>query len=140
MIVNLFLAKVLWRVPNYIMDYFHQRICCGILLGYIKLSKINGNRHFTKNEFIQNFFSKWDQIRSLLRIWPHLLKKSLMENFEGIWNRNIGKKWVNETRPNLITFSPLSASVALIKKPVKWFAQQISWLVSIWRQHSHLML
>ena len=30
--------------------------------------------------FIQDFFSKCDQIRSLLRIWSHLLKKSLMEN------------------------------------------------------------
>ena len=30
---------------------------------------------------IKDFFSKCDQIRSLLRIWSHLLKKSLMENF-----------------------------------------------------------
>ena len=30
---------------------------------------------------IKDFFSKCDQIRSLLRIWPHLLNKSLMENF-----------------------------------------------------------
>ena len=30
---------------------------------------------------IKNFFSKYDQIRSFLRIWSHLLKKSLMENF-----------------------------------------------------------
>ena len=30
---------------------------------------------------IKNFFSKCDQIRSFLRIWSHLLKKSLMENF-----------------------------------------------------------
>ena len=31
--------------------------------------------------FIMDFFSKCDQIRSFLRIWSHLLKKSLMENF-----------------------------------------------------------
>ena len=31
--------------------------------------------------FIEDFFSKCDQIRSFLRIWSHLLKKSLMENF-----------------------------------------------------------
>ena len=31
--------------------------------------------------FIDEFFSKSDQIRSFLRIWSHLLKKSLMENF-----------------------------------------------------------
>ena len=30
---------------------------------------------------IKDFFSKCDQIRSFLRIWPHLLYKSLMENF-----------------------------------------------------------
>ena len=30
---------------------------------------------------IQDFFSKCDQIRRKLRIWSHLLKKSLMENF-----------------------------------------------------------
>ena len=30
---------------------------------------------------IKDFFSKCDQILSLLRIWSHLLKKSLMENF-----------------------------------------------------------
>ena len=30
---------------------------------------------------IKDLFSKCDQIRSFLRIWPHLLKKSLMENF-----------------------------------------------------------
>ena len=30
---------------------------------------------------IKDFFSKCDKIRSLLRIWSHLLKKSLMKNF-----------------------------------------------------------
>ena len=30
---------------------------------------------------IKNFFSKCDQIRGFLRIWSHLLKKYLMENF-----------------------------------------------------------
>ena len=29
---------------------------------------------------IKDFFSKCGQIRSILRIWSHLLKKSLMEN------------------------------------------------------------
>ena len=31
--------------------------------------------------YIKDFFSKCNQIRSFLRIWLHLLKKSLMENF-----------------------------------------------------------
>ena len=30
---------------------------------------------------IEDFFSKCDQIHSLLWIWSHLLKKSLIENF-----------------------------------------------------------
>ena len=30
---------------------------------------------------IKDFFRKCDQIRRKLRIWSHLLKKSLMENF-----------------------------------------------------------
>ena len=30
--------------------------------------------------FINDFFSKCDQICSFLRIWSHLLKKSLIEN------------------------------------------------------------
>ena len=30
---------------------------------------------------IKDFFSKCDQIRRNLRIWSHLLKRSLMENF-----------------------------------------------------------
>ena len=30
---------------------------------------------------IKDFFSKCDKIRSFLRIWSHLLKTSLMENF-----------------------------------------------------------
>ena len=31
--------------------------------------------------FIKDFFSKCDQIRRKMRIWSHLQKKSLMENF-----------------------------------------------------------
>ena len=30
---------------------------------------------------IKDFFSKCDQIRMKMRIWSHLLKKSLIENF-----------------------------------------------------------
>ena len=30
---------------------------------------------------ITDFFNKCDQIRRKLRIWSHLLKKSIMENF-----------------------------------------------------------
>ena len=33
------------------------------------------------NISIKDFFSKFDKIRRKLRIWSHLVKKSLMENF-----------------------------------------------------------
>ena len=36
--------------------------------------------------FTKDFFSKCDQIRSFLRLWSHLLKKSLMENFHFLCN------------------------------------------------------
>ena len=42
------------------------------------------DRDFTvqkMNFSIKDFFSKCNQIRRKLRIWLHLLKKSLMENF-----------------------------------------------------------
>ena len=40
------------------------------------------SKHCTKTKFsIKDFFSKCDQIRRKLRIWSHLLKKSLMKNF-----------------------------------------------------------
>ena len=39
---------------------------------------------------IIDFFSKFDQIHSFLRIWSHQLKKSLMENFSfGAVNLNL---------------------------------------------------
>ena len=45
---------------------------------------IYSNRSFTAQKmkfYIKDFFSKCDQIRRFLRIWSHLLKKSLIENF-----------------------------------------------------------
>ena len=39
------------------------------------------------NFLIMDFFSKCDQIRSFLRIWSHLLKKSSMENFYVQWKQ-----------------------------------------------------
>ena len=47
---------------------------------------------------INDFFNKCDQIRSFLRIWSYLLKKSLMENsiFDAVVQKwSIGVKWVN---------------------------------------------
>ena len=41
---------------------------------------INGYTTQKMKFFIKDFFSICDQIRGFLRIWSHLLKKSLMEN------------------------------------------------------------
>ena len=38
---------------------------------------------------IKDFFSKCDQIRRNLRIWSHLPKKSLMENFIFLYSTNL---------------------------------------------------
>ena len=48
------------------------------------LSPYTLNEHPLQQEMkfsIKYFFSKCDQIRRKLRIWSHLLKKCLMENF-----------------------------------------------------------
>ena len=48
---------------------------------WIIYDKIRKNNTVQKMKFsIKDFFSKCDQIRSFLRIWSHLLNKSLMEN------------------------------------------------------------
>ena len=57
------------------MDLSHvtatqQKICVGYLISFM----------YTVQK-MKDFFSKCDQIRGFLRIWSHLLKKSLMENF-----------------------------------------------------------
>ena len=42
---------------------------------------VSGLLHKKLKFSIKDSFSKCDQIRMKLRIWSHLLKKSLMENF-----------------------------------------------------------
>ena len=44
---------------------------------------------------MKDFFSKYDQIRSFLQIWSHILKKSLMENFIfcAVMFNGTDKKW-----------------------------------------------
>ena len=57
----------------------------------INVNKAAGNT-VQKNEVsVKDFFSKCDQIRRKLRIWSHLLKKSLMENF--IFCAVLGYHW-----------------------------------------------
>ena len=45
------------------------------------LDRVLNTLHNKMKFSIKDFFSKCDQIRSFLRIWSYLLKKSLIENF-----------------------------------------------------------
>ena len=53
--------------------YFTMVFITGLSMFYVTAPKMKFS--------IKDFFSKCDQIRSFLRIWLHLLKKSLMGNF-----------------------------------------------------------
>ena len=76
---NIFLKdknEVVFNVPKY----------CSIFKNYFPtlaqnlVSKLPLSPTAPKMKFsIKDFFSKCDQIRTKLRIWSHLLKKSLME-------------------------------------------------------------
>ena len=58
--------------------------------------------HCTKNEVsIKDLFSKCDQIHRKLRIWSHLLEKSLMENF--IFCAVVFRKTIPDQRKNVIS-------------------------------------
>ena len=50
---------------------------------YVQWISVNKNVSFKLStpQKVKEFFSKCDQISSFLRIWSHLSKKSLMENF-----------------------------------------------------------
>ena len=41
----------------------------------------DGDKSLVKKNFIENLFRKYDQVSSFLRIWSHLQKKSVLENF-----------------------------------------------------------
>ena len=60
-------------LESMIWDDFNSGLFCVIGFWITTAQKINFS--------IKDFFSKCDQIRSLLRIWLCLLKKSIMENF-----------------------------------------------------------
>ena len=57
---------------------FHKlKIKCIKKLKHFLIQTLHEKKKFS----IKDFFSKCDQICSFLRIWSHLLEKSLMENF-----------------------------------------------------------
>ena len=64
--------KKYWKITNYSTYFTCFRRC------YL----LNSSNTAQKIKFsIKDFFSKCDQIRSFLRIWSYLLKKSLMKDF-----------------------------------------------------------
>ena len=62
---------------------FVVSICVSIKINLSRPRSTISIIHCTKNEVFHQgfFFHKCDQISSFLRIWSHLLKKSLMKNF-----------------------------------------------------------
>ena len=69
------ISTLLWKVSSLFYSGF---FCCSVWASSLtsKLCTVQ------KVKFsITDFFSKCDQIRRKLRIWSHLLKKSVMENF-----------------------------------------------------------
>ena len=59
-----------------------RKICVLIVCANSKITKVFCKFTAQKMKFFnKDFFSKWGQIRSFLRIWSHLLKKSLMKYF-----------------------------------------------------------
>ena len=52
-----------------------------LVFSYFLMPRFSISLHKKMKFSIKDFFSKCDQIRSVLRIWSHLLQKSLMENF-----------------------------------------------------------
>ena len=55
---------------------------------------------------IKDFFSKCDQIRRKLQIWSHLLKKSLIENFDFCAEK------LNQNRSLLVFFIRIYISIS----------------------------
>ena len=53
---------------------------------------------------IRDFFSKCDQIRMKLRIWSHLLKNSLIENFIFYAVIYVSKKQPKQNFSNDVTY------------------------------------
>ena len=94
---NLKGAKIILRISfsNYVNQQQHMYLlkernfwiwtsimACDFWVTYSSLSKMmrSANTALKMKIFIKDFFCKSDQIRSFLRIWSCLLRKSLMEN------------------------------------------------------------
>ena len=86
---------------------------------------------------IKHFFSKCDQIRRNLRIWPHLLKKSFMENL--IYQKRIDDT-VNHLQCNILQKQLTAKLLNIFVKEIyrerfhlshKLFSQKCS-MINVW--------
>ena len=70
------------RNKTCLQTLFRERVCMlpGLKVSYLVQKCVFYTAQKVKSS-IKNFFSKCDQIPSFLRIWSHILKKFLMENF-----------------------------------------------------------
>ena len=78
--------------------------------------------------FIKDFFSKCDQIRSFLRIWSHLLKKSFMEDFtagEGMCFSQMIGIYGSKKKANLLNMK--FNNKMCIQNSVKYLRCSFSW-------------
>ena len=83
--------------------------------------------------FIRDFFSKCDQICSFLRIWSHLLKKSLMETsfFVQCKQLSMAQRYCNEANTNTSIFETNTSTIirtynetiVFIELPTYWLVK-----------------
>ena len=87
--INTFMTEISYR--NQYTNLLFTGFC---MIGASAIKELNSQQQFINLQsfivffstaqkmkfFIKNLFSKCDQIRQKLRIWSHLLKKSLIEN------------------------------------------------------------
>ena len=83
-------SKIFGRVLNIFLTFFESKFL---------VSNSTCGAAQKKKFSIKDFFNKFDQMRRLLRIWSHLLKKSLMENFIfcAVWFVALLQKWGHVT-------------------------------------------
>ena len=80
--VNKYLSNQICTVRFLLQSSIHLSVCNPFYAIHLYLYPYKHYYTAEKMKFsIKNFFSKYDQIRWKLRIWSHLRKKSLMENF-----------------------------------------------------------
>ena len=75
---------------------------------------------------IKDLYSKYDQIRSFLRIWSYLLKKSLMENFI-FCAVNYFRNHLNILSTSIFNFDINSAFRISHKKTDRYYYEYYEW-------------